>query len=261
MVSFEDARVYHAVVRARRQLTSRMARVTLGGGDLAAFESRGPDQFVYTFFPLPGSTQAAPIPHDFTWESVRHLPRSEWPVGRYYTVSEHRPEAHEIDLDIVLHGDGPGASFGATACNGDVVAIWGPRIAYEPPGQTSDILLFGDLTALPAMRCILGSPLPAVRYRVVLEVPEENDVLLLGPVHNADVVHIVRDPESNDSSRSLAQSVREVARELSPRTYVWGAGESLTVADLREYFQGLDNPSSDYLSILAYWKRDLHSES
>ena len=116
-------KVHYGRVQRTQRLTPLMQRVTLGELDVPAFESIGPEQFVYVFFPKPGERDQPPVDHSFTWDSVRGLPREQWPVGRYYTVRQHRATDGEFDLDMVLHGDGPGAAFAHEAKPGDAVSF------------------------------------------------------------------------------------------------------------------------------------------
>ncbi len=123
-------------MRAVERPNRHLARITLGGGDLATFESISPDQFIYVFVPRPGEVDPR-VEHDFSWETWRDTPLEDRQIGRYYTVRRHNIEAAELVVDFVLHGDGPLTTWATGATPGDRVAIWGPRKGFAPPEGTT----------------------------------------------------------------------------------------------------------------------------
>src|SRR3954447_19452154 len=104
-------------------------------------------------------------------------------VKRRYTIRHARPERGELDLDVLLHGDGPGARWGETAQPGDTVEFQGPRGKLElRPAPWH--LLVGDESAVPAISAIADA-LPAGEEAVAfVEVQDAADEL---PVEGADV--------------------------------------------------------------------------
>jgi NADPH-dependent ferric siderophore reductase len=99
-------------------------------------------------------------------------------VKRRYTIRHARPDLGEFDLDVLLHGDGPGARWGAAAQPGAEVEFQGPRGKLELRSATWHLLV-GDESALPAIGAIseaLGGREPAV---AVVEVRDEADELPL----------------------------------------------------------------------------------
>ena len=62
-------------------------------------------------------------------------------INRRYSIRAHDPVVALVDVDVVLHGDGPGARWAAGAAVGDVVEAVGPRgkvvpVALEHGGRT-----------------------------------------------------------------------------------------------------------------------------
>src|SRR4051812_21317239 len=90
-------------VRRVERLTPHMIRVVLGGEGLPGFEvGEFTDHYVKLLFPPPGVTYRKP----FDMEAIqRDLPRDQWPTTRTYTVRAWDPEASELTLDFVYHGD------------------------------------------------------------------------------------------------------------------------------------------------------------
>jgi NADPH-dependent ferric siderophore reductase len=74
-------------------------------------------------------------------------------VKRRYTIRALRADAGEFDLDVVLHGDWPGSTWGRTAAAGDEVRFQGPRGKLELRAADWHLLV-GDESALPAIAAI-----------------------------------------------------------------------------------------------------------
>ena len=185
--------VFAVRVHRMERLSPSFLRITFTGEDLDLFADRGNDQRIKIVLPVPG--QGLPdFPVGSDWYSIwRRLSVEHRSPIRTYTVRRARPEVREIDVDVVLHGDGgPASRWAAAARPGDEVLVVGPNVRCEgavggaewrPPAAASCLLLGGDETAVPAISAILeGLPADA-RGVAVLEVPEPGDVLpLTAPV-------------------------------------------------------------------------------
>jgi NADPH-dependent ferric siderophore reductase len=136
-------RVFRVEVRALRRLSPSFLRVTFTGDDLDAFEDTGWDQRIKLVLPLPGSG-VAHMPAGPDWYTRwRELPEERRNPLRTYTVRYVRPALREVDLDVVLHGDGgPAARWAQTVRAGDIAGLVGPDaeaggphggIEFHPP--------------------------------------------------------------------------------------------------------------------------------
>ena len=105
---------------------------------------------------------------------------------RTYTTRAVRPLLREVDVDMVLHGDGgPASRFAGSAAPGDVAALQGPDAGFDgDPGGLefrapagTPVLLVADETAVPAALRILEELPSATTGEAVLEVPEHGDGL------------------------------------------------------------------------------------
>ncbi|HLY33860.1 MAG TPA: siderophore-interacting protein [Jatrophihabitantaceae bacterium] len=95
-------------------------------------------------------------------------------VKRRYTIRHWRPAANELDLDVLLHGSGPGSAWGASAAPGDELEFQGPRGKLELVAADWHLLL-GDESALPAIATICAA-LPAHEPAIaVVEVGDGDD--------------------------------------------------------------------------------------
>ncbi|MGX1312316.1 NADPH-dependent ferric siderophore reductase [Streptomyces calvus] len=278
-------RFFSLQVKATRRLGPSLVRVTFTGPDLRAFRSDGLDQSLTLFLPHPGQSEPAVPVHlgDSWWQGWRELPDDVRAVMRSYTLRSLRRDAEgdttEVAIDFVLHGIGPGTSpeagpasrWAAGAAAGDRVLLLGPAVAdnrairFRPPEDTDLLLLWADETALPAAEAVLESLPPGTRARVWLEVPQAGDVHDPATAADAEVTWFVRGSEDDgdghvqDSPMAL-DSVR--AAELPPheRPYVWIAGESGCVKQLRRHFVGERGIDRRRVTFVGYWRRGMTEE-
>ena len=230
-----------------------MVRITLAGNDLRQYESVGADQFLYVF--MPEANGAKPrVDHDFTWDDWRALPPEQRQVGRYYTVRYCRPERGELDLDFVIHGDGPATSWAAQAAPGDPVALWGPRYAYDPPATTDYLLLLADETGLPATGAILESLPSGIRGHALIEVRDSSAEQSLICTAGIEVAWLHRGAAA--PGVVLRDAVRSLAKPRSAGVYVWGGAEFNAMQDCRMHLLEAWGLDSAQIRTVGYWRTD-----
>ncbi|MEV4711199.1 siderophore-interacting protein [Micromonospora sp. NPDC049374] len=224
-------RLFAVEVRAVRRLSPSFVRVTFTGPDLDRFADNGYDQRIKLALPLPGQASVH-LPQGPDWYARwRTLPDHERNPIRTYTVRAVRPYLGEVDVDLVLHGDGgPATRWARRVRPGDEIAIVGPDSAYggdhggvefRPP-STGCLLLAGDETAVPAISGICERlPLDA-RGRVLLEVPEAGDALPLITPPGVEVTWLPRGAGGYGSR--LVAAVAAAAGDLLGSAPVNGSG-------------------------------------
>ncbi len=90
----------------RTQLvSSQLLRVTLGGDDLADFTSGSFDDHIKVFFLAPGAER--PVLPVVGPDGIVFPEGQPRPQARDYTPRRYDPVARELDIEFVLHGDGP----------------------------------------------------------------------------------------------------------------------------------------------------------
>ncbi|AGZ33860.1 MULTISPECIES: siderophore-interacting protein [Pseudomonas] len=148
-------------------LTPRMRRITLGGQELQGFTSLGSDDHIKLLFAETAEQQQA--------IDARNLGRDGGvrPTMREYTPRRIDLVNNELDIDFVLHGDGPASTWAAQAAPGQTLDIAGPRASMVVPDIFDSYLLIGDETAIPAIGRRLEE-LPAGR-KVLAVVQIEDD--------------------------------------------------------------------------------------
>uniref|UniRef100_UPI0027D31A3E siderophore-interacting protein n=1 Tax=Microbacterium sp. 18062 TaxID=2681410 RepID=UPI0027D31A3E len=168
-------------MRRIRDITPRMRRITLSGAELDAFESAagshpefaapGFDDHVKLIFASDGDIAGA-VPRQLT-HGIEWGP-SETRLGRDYTPRriERTDAGIELDLDFVLHGEGPAASWAGAAVPGDPLWFVGPKSSTVLPDGLDWVLLAGDETALPAIGRYLDERPSEAPVRVVVLVED-----------------------------------------------------------------------------------------
>ncbi|MCH5671615.1 siderophore-interacting protein [Streptomyces gilvus] len=267
------------VVRTRR-LGPSLVRVTFAGDDLRYFLSEGRDQSLSLFLPHPGQSEPA-IPYqlgDGWWQAWRELPDDVRAVMRSYTLRSLRRDPDEIDVDFVLHTPaGPASAWAARAAAGDRVVLLGPAVAdnrairFRPPEDTDLTLIWGDETALPAVSAILESLPAGARARVWLEVRDAGNIQDLATEADAEITWLVRDTDGVEvphcpkgvggAPTPMALDALRAARlPAAERPYVWIAGESGCVKQLRRHFVGERGIDRRRVTFVGYWRQGLSEE-
>ncbi|MFD8228078.1 siderophore-interacting protein [Streptomyces massasporeus] len=263
------------VVRTRR-LGPSLVRVTFGGPDLHAFHSDGRDQSLSLFLPHPGQPEpVVPLElGDSWWQGWRELPDDVRAVMRSYTLRTLRRDPDEIDIDFALHGTEPGATvqagpasrWAARATAGDRVLLLGPAVAdnrairFRPPEDTDLVVVWGDETAVPAASAIVEALPAGTRARVWLEVPHAGDIQDLATEADAEITWLVRDERGTEGSPMALDALRAAQLPAAERPYVWIAGESGCVKELRRHFvreRGIDRRR---VTFVGYWRRGVSEE-
>ncbi|MFF8872850.1 siderophore-interacting protein [Streptomyces massasporeus] len=263
------------VVRTRR-LGPSLVRVTFGGPDLHAFHSDGQDQSLSLFLPHPGQPEpVVPLElGDGWWQGWRELPDDVRAVMRSYTLRALRRDPDEIDIDFALHGTEPGATvqagpasrWAARAAAGDRVLLLGPAVAdnrairFRPPEDTDLVVVWGDETAVPAASAIVEALPAGTRARVWLEVPHAGDIQDLETEADAEITWLVRDERGTEGSPMALDALRAAQLPPAERPYVWIAGESGCVKELRRHFvrdRGIDRRR---VTFVGYWRRGASEE-
>ncbi|MFC0506471.1 siderophore-interacting protein [Micromonospora costi] len=284
-------RVFAVEVRAVHRLSPSFVRVTFTGPDLDRFADNGYDQRIKLALPPPDRREVR-LPDGPDWYARwRGLPEPERPPIRTYTVRAVRPHLAEVDVDLVLHGDGgPATRWARRARPGDPIAIIGPDAGYEGdhggiefrPPATGRLLLAGDETAAPAIAGILERLAPDVCGRALIEVPKAEDALPLVTPPGVELTWLARGSGAYGSRLVPAVTAAagdlvddhvpvaagpvpdvdidtgilwEVPAEVPPvPLYAWLAGEAAVIRTLRRHLvseRGLDRRA---VAFMGYWR-------
>ena len=238
------------VLRTER-LTPHMIRVVIGGEELAGFGAgEFTDHYVKLLFRRPGVA----YPEPFDMERVRaELPREQWPVTRTYTVRAWDPEAVELTLDFVHHGDkGLAGPWAANARPGEEILFLGPGGAYAPDAGAGWHLLVGDESALPAIAASLERIPEGAPARVFVEVAGPEEEQELPTPGAAEIVWLHRD--GGRVGDLLVEAVQKLEFPEG-EVHAFVHGEANFVKALRRHLRIERGLPLERLSISGYWRR------
>ncbi|MFC5520696.1 siderophore-interacting protein [Polaromonas jejuensis] len=224
-------------------LSPLMRRITLQGAELEGFEVKDPAGYMKLIFPEPGQS-----------EPDRPLPDGPRPTAmRTYTPLAVRPEVLEVDVDFVLHGDGPASTWAAQAQTGQVLYLMGPGPGYPLPAQAPEHLLIGDDSALPALETILAR-LPATAHaRLLVEVVDGAEERALPGAAQVDAQWVARGADNAQAGRALEAALR-LAGPPAADARIYLACEAAAMRRIRRLL--IDELGVDRSRIVGrgYWK-------
>lgn len=226
-------------------LSPAMRRITLQGAELEGFAPAGPASYIKLIFPEPGQT-----------EPTRPLPDGPRAVSmRTYTPLAVRPEAQEVDVDFVLHGEGPASTWAAQATLGQVLFLMGPGPGYAVDTAAIRHLLIADDSALPAVETILAALPAGAHAQVLLEVISDAEQRPLHSAAQLDVVWLARGTDHRAAGQALEKALLD-AGPIDPDTHVYLACEAAAMRRIRQSLvAGLGVDRSRIVG-RGYWKLD-----
>jgi NADPH-dependent ferric siderophore reductase len=244
-------RVMHEIKRRRLEvlkvvdLTPRMRRITVGGAQLAGFVSQGADDHIKLMFARTPEEELA------LQSMVLGGPKEDGPkpAMRDYTPRRFDLERQELDIDFVLHGDGPAATWAAQAAPGQHLHIGGPRSSLIVPDIFDSYLLIGDETALPAIARRLEELPAGRRVLAVIEIEDDAERQPLDSQAEVEIIWVNR----QSAPHALLQAVTTLqlpAGEL----YAWIATEAALSRQLRKVLVQEHGLPESAIKAAGYWR-------
>ncbi len=258
---------YAATVLRTEWLSASLVRLVVGGPGLAGFTLTGPgaapyaDSYVKVVFVHPDVPRPLPRTEDdkVDVDAVRDaLPAEHAPRTRSYTVRAFDPEARELTLDFVVHGDeGVAGPWAAAARPGEEILLLGPGGGYLPDPSAARHLLAGDASALPAIAVALER-LPAdARGHALVEVHDARDEIGLTVPAGVELVWVHQGDERPGTR--LVAAVRDLPWP-GDDVHAFVHGEAAAVKELRRYLRLERGLALDRLSISGYWRLGVDDE-
>ena len=236
-------------VAAVADVTPSVRRVVLSGTP-AAVASAGPTVNLL----VPRGGDSAP-----RWPRIAKDGRIVWPDGahgvslRSYTARRQDPAAAQVEIDFVLHGDGPAAAWAAAAAPGALLGVAGAGALGER--TAGRLLLAGDETAIPAISRILASAPATTRGVALLEVAGAAEEQPLAVPDGVTVRWLHRADTPPGESTLLADAVAALDRPDGDDVFAWVAAESGAVRAIRADLRGRWGLGRAQHHAIGYWRR------
>lgn len=236
-----------AQVIRRTVVAPHIVRITVGGADLTRFTYPGPAAHFKLIVPNEGATDVE-LPEPDADGLVSYAGARPMTM-RTYTARRFDALEHELDIDIVLHGEGPAARWAAHAGPGDRLAVTPSRTSgFTLAEGAEELVIAVDAAGLPAAATILESR-PALPTTVLLELEDAEDAVALPPddVNRRILIRGNGEP----AGRPLTEAITQLT--VDPRTQVWVAAEARAIRAIREDLvsRGVDG---ERLTTRGYWQ-------
>jgi NADPH-dependent ferric siderophore reductase len=173
------------------------------------------------------------------------------PAIRTYTPRRYDAATHTLDVQFLLHGDGPASRWAERAEVGHRLVVVGPGGRFVLDGGASRWWIAGDETALPAIATLLEALPAAAEAEVHVEVADDDARLELPPRAGTQVVWHAR-----TSPDAFGDELAEAARyaEAPAGSRFWVACEAAAMREIRRYLLDERSVPRELLTTRGYWR-------
>jgi NADPH-dependent ferric siderophore reductase len=173
------------------------------------------------------------------------------PVVRTYTPRRFDEQAGTLEVQFVLHGDGPASEWAERVQPADRLAIAGPGGRFSLDPAVRSWWIAGDESALPAIGTLLDALPPTASAEVHLEVAGPGDEMpLTSPAGITVTWHHRNRPDGwGDELNHAAR-----AASIAAGTRVWVACEAAAVRRIREHLLTVQRVPASAVVTRGYWR-------
>jgi Siderophore-interacting protein len=246
-------RVRHATrlrlltVTSVTDITPLMRRFRLEG-DMEGFASPGHADHIKAFFFPAGVTPLLPP----VGPNGAEFPSGTRPEMRDYTPRYWNVEEGWIELDFVLHGDGPASSWAAGAKVGDTLVIGGPRGSLVVPMAFDWYLLAGDETALPAIGRRIEELPPGARVVAFVEVADAAEEQVFETRADLTLTYVHRNGAPAGTTTLVHDAVAAAALPQGD-AYAYIAGEVNMARAVKAHLLEARGFNPEWVKAAGYW--------
>ncbi|MES2511108.1 MAG: siderophore-interacting protein [Pseudomonadota bacterium] len=226
-------------------LSPAMRRITFKGEELEGFAPETPASYIKLIFPEPGQA-----------EPERPLPDAPRPKAmRTYTPLAVRPDVHEVDVDFVLHGEGPASTWAAQSKVGQVLFLMGPGPGYALDTTVAHHLLIADDSALPAVENILAELPATASVRLLVEVISADEERPLKTAAQLTTQWLPRGTDHRHAGQALEKALRALP-PIAADTKIYLACEAAAMRRIRQLLVDELGITRSNIVGRGYWKLD-----
>jgi NADPH-dependent ferric siderophore reductase len=229
-------------------ITPLMRRFRLKG-DMEGFASPGhADHIKAFFFPAGVMPLLPPIGPNGAEFPPGTRPEMRDYTPRYWNVAE-----GWIELDFVLHGDGPASTWAANATLGSTLVIGGPRGSLVTPMAFDFYLLAGDETALPAIGRRIEELPAAAKVIAVIEVDNASEEQRFETRAVLNLIYVHRKGAAAGTTSLVLEAIK--AADLPDGVgYGYIAGEVTMAKAIRAHLTEARGFANEYVKAAGYWR-------
>ncbi|UYN98527.1 MAG: siderophore-interacting protein [Devosia sp.] len=243
-----ETRMRLLTATAVTDITPLMRRIRFSG-DLEGFASPGhADHIKAFFFPAGVEPLLPPI-----GPNGAEFPPGTRPEMRDYTPRYWSQEEGWIDLDFVLHGDGPASGWASQAVPGSTLVIGGPRGSLVTPMTFDWYLLAGDETALPAIGRRIEELPAGARVLAVIEVDSASEEQRFQTQADLTMTYVHRNGAPAGTTGLVLDAVKATAFPQGT-AYGYIAGEVTMAKSVREHLTAERGFLPEYVKAAGYWR-------
>ena len=231
------------------KIAPRLVSVLVTGDDLDGFADAAPTSHLKVFLPAVG--QDAPNLPEFAPDGAARAEDGPPPTVRTYTPRRYDPASKTLEIQFLLHGEGPASEWAQRAKPGDKLAVAGPggRFSLEPVAD--HWWLAADESAIPAVGTLLAALPETATVDVHIEVDGPDDEIeLAGAAKSTITWHHRR--ASGTFGAELAEAAR--AAVIPDGARLWVACEAAAMRDIRRYFTREKGIPAARLVTRGYWR-------
>jgi len=223
-----------------------MVSVLVTGDELDGFSDAAPTSHLKVFLPADG--QDEPNLPEFTPDGAEAGPP---PTVRTYTPRRYDPVSKTLEIQFLVHGEGPASAWAERAKPGDRLAVAGPGGRFSLEQAAADYWwLAVDESAIPAVGTLLDALPDSVTVDAHIEVAGPADEIEFAGSAKASVTwHHRRD---DAFGAELVTAAREAAIPDGAR--IWVACEAGAMRDIRRYFARERGIPVGQLITRGYWR-------
>jgi len=236
------------------QIGPSMHRVVLGGDNFETYWARHQalPGYTDTYVKLVFWPDGFRAPRDV---DLSDPPGGVRPVLRTYTIRAVDPQAREVVIDFVTHGDeGVAGPWAVNVQPGEWIHVRGPNGGYAPDPAADHHLFVGDEAALPAISASIEAMPAGATATAFVEVDGPADEVRLDTRADVTVHWLHRGGAARGSTTLLDDAVRSWNWPAG-RVQAFVHGESALLKSVRPYVltdRGVDRRD---VSVSAYWRR------
>ena len=231
------------------KITPRLLSVVVTGDDLDGFADAAPTSHLKVFLPAAG--QDAPNLPEFAAAGAAQADDGPAPTVRTYTPRSYDPATKALEIQFLLHGEGPASEWALRAKPGDKIAVAGPggRFSLEPAAD--HWWLAADESAIPAVGTLLDALPETATVDVHNEVDGPDDEIEIPSPAKATITWHHR-----RSSDAFGVELAEAAKTatIPDGTRIWVACEAGAMRGIRRYFTRERGIPLAQLVTRGYWR-------